>query len=59
MQECYERENAGMGKSVVEVSQEAEALRILRMLDKAIANGEDINEFRAELDAYVDGLIGK
>lgn len=59
MQECYERKDEGMGKSVVEVSQEAEALRILRMLDKAIANGEDINEFRAELDAYVDGLIGK
>ena len=41
--------------TAIETAREAEALSILRMLDKAIAEGEDIKLFRAELDAYIEG----
>lgn len=41
--------------TAIETAREAEALSILRMLDKAIADGEDIKQFRAELDAYIEG----
>lgn len=46
-------------ENVVDTAREAEALKILRMLDKAIKDGRSIQEFRAELDQYVDGLIAK
>ena len=59
MQEETRRENDEMGTSAVEVAQEAEALKILRMLDKAISNGKDIADFRTELDAYVEGKMSK
>jgi len=49
-----ERESVDMA-TAIETAREAEALSILRMLDKAIAAGEDITEFRAELDAYIEG----
>lgn len=41
--------------TAIETAREAEALSILRMLDKAIVDGEDIKQFRAELDAYIEG----
>lgn len=41
--------------TAIETAREAEALSILRMLDKAIEEGKDINQFRAELDAYIEG----
>ena len=49
-------EDAEMG-SAVDVAQEAEALKILRMLDKAIKAGKSIEEFREELDAYIEGIL--
>lgn len=56
MQEKRRKEQDEMGQAV-DVAQEAEALKILRMLDKAIADGKDIKLFRAELDAYVEGKL--
>lgn len=56
MQEKRRKEQDEMGQAV-DVAQEAEALKILRMLDKAIADGKDIKQFRAELDAYVEGKL--
>lgn len=50
------KEDAEMG-SAVDVAQEAEALKILRMLDKAIKAGKGIEEFREELDAYIEGKL--
>lgn len=41
--------------TAIETAREAEALSILRMLDKAIEEGKDIQGFRAELDAYIEG----
>ena len=35
----------------------SEVLKILRMLDKAIAAGQSIEEFRIALDSYVEGLL--
>lgn len=47
-----------MGRAV-DAAREAEALKILRMIDKAIKNGKNIDELRAELDAYIDGMTAK
>ena len=58
MQEGIRKETDEMS-DVVNTSREAEALSILRMLDKAIKEGKDIEQFRAELDAYIDGLQKK
>ena len=58
MQENYGKEQDEMGHAV-EVAQEAEALKILRMLDKAVSDGKEISEFRAELDAYIEGKLTK
>ncbi|MDL2206560.1 hypothetical protein LJC33_06610 [Eubacteriales bacterium OttesenSCG-928-N13] len=57
MQEENWKETDSMGVNTVEVAQEAEALKILRMLDRAIADGKDITQFQAELGAYVDGKL--
>lgn len=54
MPEEIRKESVDMA-TAIETAREAEALSILRMLDKAIADGEDIKEFRAELDAYIEG----
>lgn len=43
--------------TAVAAAQEAEALKILRMLDKAIKDGKNIQHFRDELDAYVEGKL--
>lgn len=51
------REETEMG--AVEIAQEAEALKILRMLDKAIKDGKNIEKFRDDLDAYIEGKVGK
>lgn len=58
MQECCER-SCDMGKNGAEYAEEAAVLRVLRMLDKAIAEGKDFEQFRKELDAYADGIISK
>ena len=50
------KEDAEMG-SAVEAAQQAEALKILRMLDKAIKAEKSIEEFREELDAYIEGIL--
>ena len=50
------KEDAEMS-TAVDVAQEAEALKILRMLDKAIKAGKSIEEFREELDAYIEGKL--
>ena len=38
-------------------AREAEALKILRMLNKAAAAGQTIEEFQLVLDSYVEGLL--
>lgn len=43
--------------TAVAAAQEAEALKILRMLDKAVKDGKNIQQFRDELDAYVEGKL--
>lgn len=58
MQEGIRKETDEMS-DVVNTSREAEALSILRMLDKAIKDGKGIEQFQAELDAYVEGLQKK
>ena len=58
MQKNHGKEPDEMGHAV-EVAQEAEALKILRMLDKAVSDGKEINDFRAELDAYIEGKLTK
>ena len=54
MPEEIRKESVDMA-TAIETAREAEALSILRMLDKAIAEGEDIKLFRAKLDAYIEG----
>lgn len=56
MQEDYRKESEEMG-SAVTAAREAEALKILRMLQKAIKDGKDIEQFNDELDAYIEGLL--
>ena len=58
MQEEIRKETEEMA-TAIETAREAEALTILRMLDKAMAEGKDIKQFRAELDAYIEGLQKK
>ena len=55
MQEENVRKERDEMSDVVDTSREAEALSNLRMLDKAIQSGKTIEEFREELDAYIDG----
>lgn len=58
MQKINRKDSMTMG-AAVDAAQTAEALKILRMLDKAIKNGMNIEQFKEELDAYIEGKITK
>ena len=57
MQEDLRKEDSEMASldEAMKTAREAEALKILRMLRKAIENGKDIESFAEELDSYVEG----
>lgn len=57
MQEDFrkEQEEQTVTDTEIKTVREAEALKILRMLNKAIEQGKDIKEFAEDLDAYVEG----
>lgn len=43
--------------TAIKAAREAEALKILRMLLRAIKDGKSIEQFRDELDAYIEGKL--
>lgn len=43
--------------TAIKAAREAEALKILRMLLRAIKDGKSIEQFRDELDAYIEGQL--
>jgi hypothetical protein len=57
MQEDLRKEAEEMAalEEAIKNAREAEALKILRMLNKAIEQGKDIKQFADELDSYVEG----
>ena len=61
MQEDERKESEELAaiEEAIKTAREAEALKILRMLKKAIEQGKDIEAFAEELDAYIEGVVGK